>query len=256
MFVVVILLVAGIKSEAILNGLPVTFSLTGGTTYTPDAGGAIQNGYTINLGYTGSSWIAAELITPSGNTDVLVVTIDDFYSSTANNLNNGHIVTYKDYFRNASGLQLDTVTTYDVSSYSYSTKMQYQLPIIRNLLSNGGEDWPASSKSYSVLQVCFYTSGSTFAAATFNQGSSACYNYEIDNLVSTFVGPYIKSFMLNGYNTSIYGYIDGPYVQNKVFIYQEAPQFTYVQVPAVAIEIGTTAGGHGQDFYVSSPVAN
>lgn len=59
MFVVVILLVVGTKSEAILNGLPVTFSLTGGTTYTPDAGGAIQNGYTINLGYTGSSWIAA-----------------------------------------------------------------------------------------------------------------------------------------------------------------------------------------------------
>ena len=61
--------------------------------------------------------------------------------------------------------------------------------------------------------------------------------------------------MLNGYTTSIYGYIDGPYLSNKVYFYQEAPQFSYVQVPAVAIEIGTTNGGHGQDFYVSSPVS-
>ena len=28
-----------------------------------------------------------------------------------------------------------------------------------------------------------------------------------------------------------------------------------MQVPAVAIEIGTTNGAHGQDFYVSSPVS-
>ena len=74
--------------------------------------------------------------------------------------------------------------------------------------------------------------------------------------MSTFVGPYIKSFILNGYNTSIYGYIDGPYVNNKLFFYQEAPQFTYVQIPASAIEIGTTFGGNGQDFYVSSPVSS
>lgn len=61
--------------------------------------------------------------------------------------------------------------------------------------------------------------------------------------------------MLNGYNTSIYGYIDGPIVKNKVYLYQESPQFSYVQVPAAIIEIGTTAGGHGQDFYVASPVS-
>ena len=159
----------------ILNGLPVTFSLSGGSNYSPDAGGATQSGYTINLGYTGASWIAAELITPSGNTDVLVVTIDDFYSTSSNN--SGHIVTYKDYFRNTSGLQLDTVTTFDVSSYTYSNQMTYQLPITRNLASNSGEDWPASTKSYSVLKVCFYSSATTFAVSTFNQGYSACYNY-------------------------------------------------------------------------------
>lgn len=61
--------------------------------------------------------------------------------------------------------------------------------------------------------------------------------------------------MLNGYNTSIYGYIDGPIVKNKVFFYQEAPQFSYVQIPAAIIEIGTTEGGLGQDFYAASPVS-
>ena len=136
--ITILLLTCLTQSATILNNLPVTFTMTGGTTYTPDAGGATQNGYTINLGYTGASWIAAELITPSGNTDVLVVTIDDFYSSSNNGQNQGHIVSYKDYFKNASGLQLDTVTTYDVSSYSYSSKMTYSLPITRNLASNSG----------------------------------------------------------------------------------------------------------------------
>jgi len=133
--------------------------------------------------------------------------------------------------------------------------MTYQLPITRSLGSNSGQDWPASAQAYSVLKVCFYTSSTTFSLSAFNSATPTCYNYEINNLVSTFVGPYIKSFMLNGYTTSIYGYIDGPYLSNKVYFYQEAPQFSYVQVPAVAIEIGTTNGGHGQDFYVSSPVS-
>lgn len=49
--------------------------------------------------------------------------------------------------------------------------------------------------------------------------------------------------MFNGYNTSIYGYIDGQYVKNKLYFYQESALYSYVQVPALAIEIGTTAGG-------------
>jgi hypothetical protein len=229
-----LLLVGIVKSEAILNGFPITFNLAGSTTYTADAGGT-QSGYIINLGYCGSSWIAAELITPAGNTDVLVVTIDDFYSASNDGSVEGHIVTYKDYFRNDSGLQLDTITTTDVSSYNYARTMVYSLPITRSLSSNSGQDWPANTQKYSVLKVCFYSSDYTFDKLTFSNYYSICYNYEINNLVSTFVGPYIKSFMLNGYKTSIYGYIDGPYVQNKVYFYQESPQYSYVKVPAVAI---------------------
>jgi hypothetical protein len=46
-------------NEAILDGYPITFTMAGTTTFTPDAGGSQQNGYVINLGYTGRSWIAA-----------------------------------------------------------------------------------------------------------------------------------------------------------------------------------------------------
>ena len=133
-----IMLMVMCNGQAILNGYPVSFSMTGGTTYIPDAGGATQNGYIINLGYTGASWIAAQLKTSSGNTDVLVVQIDDFYSTSSNGQNSGHIVTYKDYFKNSSGLNLDTITGFDVSSYIYSTKMSYTLPITRNTGSNSG----------------------------------------------------------------------------------------------------------------------
>ena len=106
-----------------------------------------------------------------------------------------------------------------------------------------------------MLKVCFYTSNKTFSTANYNQSISACYNYELNNLVSLFVGPFIKNFMLNGYNTSLYGYIDGPFVSAKVYLYHQTPQFAYVKVPAAAIEIGTTAGSHGQDFYVASPIS-
>lgn len=53
------LLLSPALSEAILNGYPITFNLAGGTTFMPDAGGITQSGYTINLGFTGCSWIAA-----------------------------------------------------------------------------------------------------------------------------------------------------------------------------------------------------
>lgn len=60
--ILLILLVALIQpglSGAIINGYPITFNLAGATTFMPDAGGATQSGYTINLGFTGCSWIAA-----------------------------------------------------------------------------------------------------------------------------------------------------------------------------------------------------
>lgn len=60
---------------------------------------------------------------------------------------------------------------------------------------------------------------------------------------------------LNGYSTGIYGYIDGPYVSSNVYLYHNVPLFSYTRVPALVIEIGTTAGKVGQDFNVFSTQA-
>jgi hypothetical protein len=252
----VLLCISSVLGDGVLNDLPVTFSMTGSVSYIPDNGGGTQNGYELTLGYSGSSWLAVEFVAAGLYTDVLVLQIDDFYTNSGNPLFSGHRVTYSDYFKNSNGLRLDTITTYDVSAYAYSNTMTYSLPITRYIGSNSGQDWDADANKYSVLKVCFYTSEQTFSLSTYNQFYSACYNYEINNLVSTFVGAYLKSFTLNGHNTSIYGYVDGPLVQNKLYFYQQTTLFGYLYVPAAVIEIGTTSGNVGQDFYASSPVTN
>ena len=123
--------------------------------------------------------------------------------------------------------------------------------------SNGGEDWNAAVNGYSLMQVCFYTSSSLFSVETWKSTSSKsqCYFFEIDNYVSQFKGAKLKSFYLNGYSTSIYGWIDGPYVTDNVYFYHQVPLFTYTKQPAIIIELGTTAGSFGQDFNVFSPSA-
>jgi hypothetical protein len=62
--------------------------------------------------------------------------------------------------------------------------------------------------------------------------------------------------MMNGYNTSIFGYIDGPIVTNKLYFYQQTQLLGYSTPPAGIIEIGATAGKFGQDYYASSPVSS
>lgn len=122
--------------------------------------------------------------------------------------------------------------------------------------SNGGQDWNAAANGYSLMQVCFYTSSKLFDVSTWKSGISQCYFFEIDNYVSSFKGQKLKNFYLNGYSTSIYGWIDGPYVTSNVYFYHQVPLFTYTKQPAVIIEIGTTTGDVGQDFNVHSPVAS
>jgi hypothetical protein len=59
---------------------------------------------------------------------------------------------------------------------------------------------------------------------------------------------------INGYNTTIYGYIDGPFVSDNIYIYHNTPLFVYTRVPAIILELGTTLGDIGQDFNVYSPI--
>lgn len=133
----------------------------------------------------------------------------------------GHRVFVNDYFYNVTiGLQHDKNIANDISSVNFTNERQYYLTVTRFLGSNGGEDWNAAMKKYTVQKVCFYTSDDSFYVKTWNQGISACYYFEIDNLQSTFVGKSLKSFIINGYTAKIYGWIDGPYLSDNVYIFQ------------------------------------
>lgn len=160
-----------------------------------------------------------------------------------------------DYNYNISaGLVKDKNITNDISAFNYSNQKAFELTMTRFLGPMGGEDWSANTKKYIVQKICFYTSNSTFNISAWNQGITACYHFEIDNLTSKFVGKSLKSFTINGYATKIYGWIDGPYLTNNVYIFQESPLFTYKRDPALIMELGSNDGGDGQDFYVVSPL--
>lgn len=251
------LIICSVRTDGVINGLPITFTMSGPTSYSPDLGGGIKQGYLLTIGFTSYSWLGIQFISSGGNNDLLVLQIDDFYTDNGSPLNTGHLVSYTDYYVSPSGSVVqDSNTANDVSSYKYTSTKRYDLQTTRFSGSNGGQDWDGDSKKYSVQQVCFYTSDATFDSSTYKTFYSACYFYEIDNYVSTFVGVKLKSFNLNGYPTGIYGYIDGPLVKNKVYFYQQTPLFSYVQDPAAVIEIGTVSGNYGQDFYAFSTVTN
>jgi hypothetical protein len=193
--------------------------MLGPTKYNPDSGGSTLNGYKLRIGYTGHSWLAIEF-PDSPRSDVLVITASDFYTKS-NEQFSGHQVLVNDYFYNSStGLLLDKNTTNDISSFNFTSEKMFYLSITRYLGSNGGEDWNAATKKYTVQKICFYTSDFTFDSSTWNKAITACYYFEINNLSSTFVGKSLKSFTINGYTAKIYGWIDGPYLTDNVYIFQ------------------------------------
>lgn len=128
-----------VSGDAILNNLPVTFSMLGSTKYSPDSGGQ-QNGYSLTLGYVGMAWLGVQFVNTGGNSDFLVLEASDFYTSDGTELNTGHQVKYTDYYSvsKASGLNADTITTYDASSYTYTQTKTYNLQIKRYAGSNNG----------------------------------------------------------------------------------------------------------------------
>ena len=128
-----------VLGEAILNGLPVTFSMGGPTQFTPDVGGSQQSGYVLTMGYVGASWLGVEFVGTGTSSDFLLLTISDFYSGNANPANAGHQVSYQDYYVNANGsLLADSITTYDISSYGFSSSKIYNLQVTRFVGSNQG----------------------------------------------------------------------------------------------------------------------
>jgi hypothetical protein len=138
-FCFLLTLIILVNSGAILNNLPVTFSMLGTTRYSPDSGGQ-QNGYILNLGYVGLTWLGVQFVTTGGNSDFVVLQASDFYTTDGSALNTGHQVTFSDYYsvsRN-SELTADSITTFDASSYAYSQTKSYSLQIKRYVGSNNG----------------------------------------------------------------------------------------------------------------------
>jgi hypothetical protein len=129
------------NSDAILANIPVTFTMSGSISYTPDAGGSPQTGYLLTLGFIGQSWLGVQFVNSGANNDFLVLQISDFFTNNGNNLNTGHQVSYLDYNSASNGdtsLKTDVITTYDISSYAYSLTKSYSLQITRYSGSNSG----------------------------------------------------------------------------------------------------------------------
>ena len=52
------LLITTIKSGPVIKNNPITFAMSGTTTYIPDGGGASKSGYKLKVGFTGYQWLA------------------------------------------------------------------------------------------------------------------------------------------------------------------------------------------------------
>ena len=70
MLLITVLLALVECQSPVLDGFPVTFSLQGPTSYTPNSGGSLVNGYILTIGYRNHGWLAAEII---GTTNDVVV---------------------------------------------------------------------------------------------------------------------------------------------------------------------------------------
>lgn len=89
------LLVCSHSQAPVLDGFSVTFSLGGLTSYTPNSGISLVNGYTLTLGFMNHEWMAVEI---KGTTsDIIVVQQNPFYTANSNDSFSGHIVTIGDY---------------------------------------------------------------------------------------------------------------------------------------------------------------
>ena len=170
-------LFASANAGPVLDNFPITFEMKGPTTYNPDAGGTVKNGYKMRIGYTNKQWLGVEIITGTTKNDVLIIQIDDFYSVSTNVLRTGHEVEYTDFYRTGDSLNYDQNTEYDISTYNYVKEKDYFIDLIRYVGSNSGEDWNAAANQYSLMNVCFYTSDETFGLTTWRNGKKVCYYF-------------------------------------------------------------------------------
>lgn len=58
-FIYAIILICATKCGPVLDNFPITFEMSGETSYIPDSGGVARNGYKLKIGYAFHQWLAA-----------------------------------------------------------------------------------------------------------------------------------------------------------------------------------------------------
>jgi hypothetical protein len=121
---------------------------------------------------------------------------------------------------------------------SYPQTNAFTLTFVRSMQNSLGEDWDASSNAYSMLEVCFFTGDGGWSQTQWKGTKEACYNYELNNLVSTYRGQYLTKIKIGGLDTAVYGGVEGPVLTGNLFFYHSAPLGSYSTAVCAVIKLG------------------
>ncbi len=107
----------------------------------------------------------------------MVIQQNPFYTTNPNDSFSGHLVSMADYNIKNNQLVADANNQNDLTAVGYMKSRNYSILIKRSVSSNSGDDWNGVTGRYSVQQVCFYTSSSSFDSANWKGNSSVCGYY-------------------------------------------------------------------------------
>ena len=141
----------------------------------PNSGSGMVSGYSLILGYMNHEWLAVEM--PGTTNEVMVIQQNPFYTTNPNDSFSGHLVSLGDYNIKNNQLVADVNTQTDLNAVGYMKSRNFSIIIKRSGSINGGEDWDGIAGRYSVQQVCFYTSSSSFDSANWKGTSRVCGYY-------------------------------------------------------------------------------
>ena len=62
LIVLIILILQGVSSQELLKDQPITFALSGTTTYVPSTGGVAIPGYSMTIGFNRFQWLGKDCL--------------------------------------------------------------------------------------------------------------------------------------------------------------------------------------------------
>lgn len=98
------------------------------------------------------------------------------------------------------------------------------------------------------MDICFFTSSSSFSESSLNKQYSICLGYQIKDYISTHRGAYLETMVYEGVNSRLYGAIYGPYLELR--LYWHRPSLPISNTTAIYIRIGDRINDFtGYDFH-------